>query len=79
MRALARNAAGNDNANASSTASASGPDPAAFGTAFFRTEYANNAAISQLPVPYVALIDGICMGGGVGASFHGSFRVATER
>lgn len=70
VRALARNAAG---------ASASGPDPAAFGVAFFRTEYANNAAISQLPVPYVALIDGICMGGGVGASFHGAFRVATER
>ncbi|KAG2432397.1 hypothetical protein HYH02_012968 [Chlamydomonas schloesseri] len=66
-------------ASAPAFALASGPDPAAFGVAFFRTEYANNAAISQLPVPYVALIDGICMGGGVGASLHGSFRVATER
>ncbi|KAG2439613.1 hypothetical protein HXX76_004965 [Chlamydomonas incerta] len=72
VRALARNGGG-------TAAAASGPDPAAFGVSFFRTEYANNAAISQLPVPYVALIDGICMGGGVGASFHGAFRVATER
>ncbi|KAG2502216.1 hypothetical protein HYH03_000702 [Edaphochlamys debaryana] len=54
------------------------PDPAA-GVTFFRIEYANNLAIAQLPVPYVALLDGIVMGGGVGVSYHGSFRVATER
>ncbi|EFJ52894.1 hypothetical protein VOLCADRAFT_31665, partial [Volvox carteri f. nagariensis] len=50
-----------------------------YGTAFFRTEYVNNAAIAQLPVPYIAVIDGITMGGGVGVSYHGHFRVATER
>ncbi len=46
---------------------------------FFRLEYLNNLAIAQLPRPYIALMDGIVMGGGVGVSYHGSFRVATER
>ncbi len=46
---------------------------------FFATEYALNLFISRLAVPYVALIDGIVMGGGVGVSVHGHFRVATER
>lgn len=46
---------------------------------FFRLEYVNNLAIAQLPRPYIALMDGIVMGGGVGVSYHGSFRVATER
>ncbi|GIL85504.1 hypothetical protein Vretifemale_14016 [Volvox reticuliferus] len=50
-----------------------------YGSAFFRAEYVNNATIAQLPVPYIAVIDGIVMGGGVGVSYHGSFRVATER
>ncbi|GLC38336.1 hypothetical protein PLESTB_001265400 [Pleodorina starrii] len=49
------------------------------GSDFFRIEYVNNAAIAQLPVPYIAIIDGIVMGGGVGVSYHGHFRVATER
>ncbi|KIZ00052.1 3-hydroxy-isobutyryl CoA hydrolase, partial [Monoraphidium neglectum] len=46
---------------------------------FFREEYTMNAAIGRLAPPHVALIDGIVMGGGCGASMHGAFRVATER
>jgi len=46
---------------------------------FFREEYRNNAAIHHFPKPYVALIDGIVMGGGVGISVHGDFRVAGDR
>lgn len=45
---------------------------------FFADEYRLNAAIARFPKPYVALIDGIVMGGGVGISFHGSHRVLTE-
>src|SRR5262252_1343546 len=46
---------------------------------FFREEYELNAAIKRYPKPYVALIDGIVMGGGVGLSVHGSHRVAGDR
>ena len=46
--------------------------------AFFREEYDLNLLISAYPKPYVALIDGICMGGGIGVSVHGPYRVATE-
>lgn len=46
---------------------------------FFRDEYENNAAIYHFPKPYVALIDGVVMGGGVGVSVHGDFRVAGDR
>lgn len=45
---------------------------------FFRDEYTNNALIYHYPKPYVALIDGIVMGGGVGISVHGDFRVAGD-
>ncbi|MBO6902174.1 MAG: enoyl-CoA hydratase/isomerase family protein [Rhizobiaceae bacterium] len=45
---------------------------------FFADEYRLNAAIEAYPKPYVALIDGIVMGGGVGISAHGSHRVVTE-
>lgn len=45
---------------------------------FFEAEYLNNAAVAGFAKPYVSLIDGICMGGGVGISLHGSHRVATE-
>jgi enoyl-CoA hydratase len=46
---------------------------------FFREEYTLNARIKRFPKPYVSLIDGIVMGGGVGVSLHGSHRVATEK
>ena len=45
---------------------------------FFADEYRINAYIRRYRKPYVALIDGIDMGGGVGVSVHGSHRVATE-
>jgi enoyl-CoA hydratase/carnithine racemase len=45
---------------------------------FFADEYRLNARIERFPKPYVALIDGIVMGGGVGVSVHGSHRVMTE-
>ena len=45
---------------------------------FFADEYRLNAHIQRYRKPYVALIDGIVMGGGVGVSFHGSHRVLTE-
>lgn len=48
-------------------------DPAQ--TAFFADEYRLNARIKHYPKPIVSLIDGIVMGGGVGLSVHGRFRV----
>ncbi len=47
--------------------------------AFFYDEYRMNRRIKTFPKPYIALIDRITMGGGVGLSVHGSHRVATER
>ena len=47
--------------------------------AFWAEEYVLNARIQSYPKPYVALIDGIVMGGGVGISLHGSHRIAGER
>lgn len=47
-------------------------------TDFFQDEYLLNAQIKTYPKPYVSLIDGIVMGGGVGVSVHGSHRVGTE-
>jgi len=47
--------------------------------AFFAEEYRMNAAIKSFPKPYLAIMDGVTMGGGVGLSVHGDFRVATER
>ncbi|XP_051563917.1 3-hydroxyisobutyryl-CoA hydrolase, mitochondrial [Myxocyprinus asiaticus] len=46
---------------------------------FFFEEYILNNTIGTCQKPYVALIDGITMGGGVGLSVHGRFRVATEK
>ena len=46
---------------------------------FFTAEYAMNLQISRFPKPYVALMDRVVMGGGVGVAAHGSVRVVTER
>ncbi|MGX7732297.1 enoyl-CoA hydratase/isomerase family protein [Rhodococcus sp. 2H158] len=46
---------------------------------FWRDEYILNAAIGRYPKPYVAIMDGIVMGGGVGIAAHGNVRVVTER
>ena len=46
---------------------------------FFWNEYRMNTAIQEFPKPYIALLDGITMGGGVGVSIHGSHRIATEK
>lgn len=45
---------------------------------FFRDEYVMNRLIFNYPKPYIALLNGITMGGGAGISIHGSHRVATE-
>jgi enoyl-CoA hydratase len=45
---------------------------------FFAEEYALNGAIARYPKPYISLIDGICMGGGLGISIHGSHPIVTE-
>lgn len=46
---------------------------------FFREEYRLNYFIHQLKTPYLALMNGFTMGGGVGISLHGSHRVASEQ
>ena len=46
---------------------------------FFREEYQLNHLIGTFSKPYVAIIDGITMGGGCGLSVNGRFRVATEK
>ncbi|MFC5731621.1 MULTISPECIES: enoyl-CoA hydratase/isomerase family protein [Nocardioides] len=46
---------------------------------FFATEYAMNARVAAYEAPIVSFIDGICMGGGMGLSIHGAFRLVTDR
>ncbi len=50
-----------------------------FARAFWRDEYRLNALIGRYPKPYVALQDGIVMGGGIGLSGHAAHRIVTER
>ena len=45
---------------------------------FFSTEYALNAMIDEYSKPYISIIDGVCMGGGIGLSVHGDMRVTSE-
>jgi len=52
-------------------------DPAL--TDFFHEEYRLNRTIHRFPKPFTSLIDGICMGGGVGLSAHAPFRVGSEK
>ncbi|MEM9331043.1 MAG: enoyl-CoA hydratase/isomerase family protein [Pseudomonadota bacterium] len=49
-----------------------------YGRKFWADEYRINAKIRNYPKPFIALMDGIVMGGGVGISAHGSHRVVTE-
>jgi enoyl-CoA hydratase len=49
------------------------------GKIFWREEYILNARIASLAKPYVAFMDGIVMGGGVGLSAHGSHRIVTDK
>jgi enoyl-CoA hydratase len=46
---------------------------------FWREEYQLNARIARFPKPYVVVMDGVVMGGGVGVSAHGNRRLVTER
>jgi enoyl-CoA hydratase len=46
---------------------------------FWQMEYRLNSLIARYPKPYVALMDGLVLGGGVGISAHGSVRVVTDR
>lgn len=46
---------------------------------FFHDEYLMNIAIAEFPKPYISLVDGIAMGGGVGVSIPGDLWVATEK
>lgn len=46
---------------------------------FWTAEYALNARVASFPKPYIALMDGVVMGGGVGVSGHAGIRIATER
>jgi len=54
------------------------PDPD-YAWGFWRDEYMLNATIKRYPKPYVAIMDGIVMGGGVGLSAHGRTRIVTEK
>lgn len=46
---------------------------------FFREEYQLIRQIHHFPKPYIAILDGITMGGGAGISVNGAYRIATER
>jgi enoyl-CoA hydratase/carnithine racemase len=50
----------------------------AFLDELFRVEYSANLRLKSFPKPYVALMQGYTMGGGMGASIHGSYRVVSE-
>ncbi len=58
---------------------APGEEGKAGARAFWSTEYRANTLIAEMRKPFIALIDGIFMGGGVGLSVHGSHRVISEQ
>ena len=49
------------------------------GKVFWRQEYIMNARIAAFGKPYIAYMDGLVMGGGVGLSAHGRHRIVTEK
>lgn len=49
------------------------------GPVFWREEYILNARIAEFPKPYVAYMDGLVMGGGVGLSAHSAHRVVSDK
>jgi len=57
----------------------SGRDGTDYFLQFFADEYRCDAAVAHFPKPYIALVDGVSMGGGVGVSAHGSHRIVTDR
>lgn len=58
---------------------AKGPEGVQQSVDYFGLEYKLNHLISTYTRPYVAILDGVTMGGGVGLSIHAPFRIATER
>lgn len=50
-----------------------------FHQTFWREEYVLDACIARYPKPFIAAMDGIVMGGGIGVSAHASYRIVTER
>ena len=54
-------------------------DPSKPWRQFWREEYQLNALIHRYPKPFVALMDGIVMGGGIGLSAHARHRIVTEK
>src|SRR5258705_4319297 len=57
----------------------SAPAGSSVARSFWADEYRLNALIGRYPKPYVALMDGIVMGGGIGLSGHASHRIVTDR
>lgn len=54
-------------------------DKPEYGKSVFRVGYSLEYLIANLQVPYVALLNGITIGGGVGISVNGKYRIATEK
>lgn len=56
-----------------------GPEGQQASKDYFGLEYKLDHLIATITKPYIAFMDGITMGGGVGLSVHAPFRIATER